>query len=172
MHASAFANQRPWSRNYVWQMAKRDDSDAINRLRYEYAFGIDTRDYALLRSIFVDEITMDFSSYNGRPGVSVRADDWVEGCSVLFNGLDATQHTMTNPLVDIAEGGRHAVQRMAMQAAHFLDGTEFTIGGWYQDALVRTAAGWRIEAVTLNVTWRRGDESIMQEAVARSGGKT
>ena len=154
-------------------MAKRSDLDradfdAITRLRYEYAFGIDARNYALLRSIFVDQVTMDFSSYNGRPGATMAADDWVAGCAALFDGLDATQHSMTNPLVDVAVGRRAATQRMAMQAAHFLDGTEFTIGGWYQDELVRTADGWRIAQVTLNVTWRRGDESIMAAAVQRA----
>lgn len=148
-------------------MAKRNDFDAITRLRYEYAFGIDTRDFGLLRSVFADEVYMDFSSYNDRPAASVAADDWVAGCAMLFNGLDATQHSMTNPLVDVADDD-HATQRMAMQAAHFLDGIEFTIGGWYQDSLIRTADGWRINAVTLNVTWRRGDESIMAAAVERS----
>ncbi len=149
-------------------MAKRTDFDAITRLRYEYAFGIDTRDFVLLRSIFTDQIRMDFSSYNGRPAASMSADVWVAGCAALFNGLDATQHTMTNPVVDVAEGSRHATQRMSMQAAHFLDDIEFTIGGWYQDSLVRTETGWRIEAVTLNVTWRRGDESIMAAAIERA----
>jgi hypothetical protein len=149
-------------------MAKRPDFDAITRLRYEYAFGIDTRDYALLRSIFVDEITMDFSSYKYRPASTIAADSWVAGCALLFDGLDATQHSMTNPIVDVAEGSRLASQRMAIQAAHFLDGTEFTIGGWYHDSLVRTDGGWRIAAVTLNVTWRRGDASIMERALTRS----
>ena len=149
-------------------MATRADFDAITRLRYEYAFGIDTRDFGLLRSVFTDEIDMDFSSYSGRPGAKVLADDWVAGCSALFNGLDATQHSMTNPLVDVAEGARHATQRMAMQAAHFLDGREFAIGGWYQDSLVRVDGAWRICSVTLSVTWRRGDESIMAAAIERS----
>lgn len=141
-----------------------DDFTAITRLRYEYAFGIDTRDYPLLRSVFVDEIEMDFSSYNSSPGGPIAADDWVARCSVLFDGLDATQHSMTNPLVDVADGGQSATCRMAMQAAHFLDGVEFTIGGWYLDRLVRRADEWKIEAVTLNVTWRRGEESIMARA--------
>jgi len=150
-------------------MANRVDFDAITRLRYQYAFGIDTRDFALLRSIFADEIHMDFSSYNGRAAATVPADEWVAGCAKLFNGLDATQHSMTNPLVNVDEGARHATQRMAMQAAHFLDGIEFTIGGWYHDSLMRVEGSWRITAVTLNVTWRRGDESIMAAAVERSG---
>lgn len=151
-------------------MAKPADIAAINRLRYEYAFGIDTRDYALFRQVFTEEITMDFSSYSGQPKVRLAADDWVDRCALLFDGLDATQHSMTNPLVEVAEGRCQATQRMAMQAAHFLGGIEFTIGGWYHDSLTRTDAGWKIEAVTLHVTWRRGDESIMARAVAGNQG--
>lgn len=143
-------------------MAHSDDVAAISRLRYEYAFGIDTRDYTLFRSVFVDEVTMDFSSYSGRPAATLSADAWVASAAALFDSLDATQHSMTNPLVDIDSGGDMATQRMAMQAAHFLDGVEFTIGGWYLDHVVRTSDGWKIAAVTLNVTWQRGDSSIMQ----------
>ena len=67
--------------------------------------------------------------------------------------------------------------RVYMQAAHFLahdlaDGqpgdAEFTIGGYYDDGLVRTASeargGWRLNAVTLTVWWRRGNEQIMKLA--------
>lgn len=147
-----------------------DDFTAITRLRYEYAFGIDTCDYELLRSVFTDRIEMDFSSYNGRPAATTTADEWVAGCAQLFDGLDATEHTMTNPIVDLDRNGERARCRMAMQAAHFLGdapGNEFTIGGWYDDRLVRIDGAWNIEAVTLNVTWRRGNEAIMAAAIER-----
>lgn len=143
-------------------MANSADFLAITRLRYEYAFGIDTRDYVLFRSVFTEQITMDFSSYSGQPSATLSADVWVARCATLFDGLDATQHSMTNPLVDVAADGQSARQRMAMQAAHFLDGVEFTIGGYYDDRVVRVDDDWKLEAVTLNVTWRRGDASIMK----------
>jgi hypothetical protein len=143
-----------------------DDYHEIVRRRYEYAFGIDTRDWALHRSIFTDEITMDFSSYSGQPAATLTADAWVEGIKITFTGLDATQHVMTNPLVDV--DGDRARLRMYMKAEHFLrndagdDG--FALGGWYDDRLLRTASGWRIEAVTLNVLWTRGNRHIMDLA--------
>jgi len=140
---------------------------ALTRLRYEYAFGIDTRDFDLLRSVFVEDIDMDFSSYNDRPSQTLTADNWVAGCARLFNGLDATQHTMTNPIIDLVSP-TESLMRMAMQAAHFLDGVEFRIGGWYQDRAVLTETGWKLAGVTLNVTWRNGDESIMQRALGVS----
>ena len=110
-----------------------DDFTEITRRVYEYAYGIDTRDWELYRSIFADDVTMDFSSYNGSGGPQqMAADAWVAGLVPLFTGLDATQHSMSNPLVDV--DGDQARCRMYMQAAHFLvddPEPEFTIGGYY-----------------------------------------
>jgi hypothetical protein len=144
-----------------------NDATEITRRLYEYALGIDTRDWTLYRSIFCDEVTMDFSSFNGEPGAPQKADDWVAGVSVLFNGLDATQHTMSNPMVDI--DGDTARCRMYMQAEHFLQNEQgspdFAIGGYYDDQLVRTGHGWKIAAVTLNVLWSRGNRHILALAM-------
>ena len=145
-----------------------DDHTEITRRLYEYAYGIDLRDWELYRSIFADGVTADFSSYNGREVRTVSADDWVAGLLPLFTGLDATQHSMSNPLVDV--DGDRARCRMYMQAAHFLNDwpdPEFTIGGYYDDQLVLTDDGWRITAVTLTVWWRRGDEALMAAAAER-----
>ncbi|TDI58197.1 MAG: nuclear transport factor 2 family protein [Alphaproteobacteria bacterium] len=146
-----------------------DDYNEITRRRYEYAVGIDTHDWALLRSIFTDEITMDFSSYSGQPSATTTADDWVAGCKLLFMGLDATQHVMTNPIVDV--DGDVATQRMYMKAEHFLQNDQgspdFALAGYYDDKLIRTSDGWRIEAVTLTILWNRGNRHIMELAMAR-----
>jgi hypothetical protein len=140
----------------------------ITTTKYKYAYGIDTKDWDLYRSIFTDEIVMDFSSYSGQPKKTMRADDWVAGCQRLFTGLDASQHQMYNPLVDIQ--GDEARIRIYMQAEHFLQNragdASFTLGGWYDDRLVKSPDGWRITAVTLNVLWSRGNRNIMQLAIS------
>jgi hypothetical protein len=145
---------------------------------YEFAYGIDRRDWEGYRRIFVAppaDIQFDYESYHGRPATRMYVDDWVAAVTPLFGGLDATQHTMSNPIVEVA--GRTARCRVYMQAAHFLwrddlEATtgsadpEFTIGGYYDDHLVLDPDGsWRIDAVTLTVWWRRGNEAIM--ALAR-----
>lgn len=145
------------------------DFTEITSRVYEYAYGIDLRDWDLYRSIFADEVTVDFSSYNRSGGPrTMAADDWVAGLIPLFTGLDASQHSMSNPLVDVDRDNARC--RMYMQAAHFLfddEVPEFTIGGYYDDRLVRTDAGWRVTAVTLTVWWRRGNEAIMPVARER-----
>ena len=88
---------------------------------YRFAYGIDQRDWIGYRSIFVappQQIDFDYSSYHGRPPSSMDVDTWVGALTPLFTGLDATQHTMSNPLVEI--DGAEARCRVYMQAAHFL----------------------------------------------------
>ena len=143
---------------------------AITRLRYEYALSLDTCNWPLHRSLYVDDVEMDFTSYSGGSVLQCSADEWVQGLRPLFTGLTATQHVMTNPVVELDAGGQLARQRMYMSAAHFFaeaDGqTEFTIGGYYDDQVVLTAQGWRFRAVKLTVLWRRGDASAMTRARA------
>jgi 3-phenylpropionate/cinnamic acid dioxygenase small subunit len=145
-----------------------DGQSEIVRRLYEYALGIDTRDWALYRSIFTEELAIDFSSFDGRPAARMPADDWVAACSLVFTGLDATQHVMSNPIVDL--DGDRARCRMYMKAEHFLKNDQgddaFALGGYYDDRLIRSAEGWRIESVTLNVFWNRGNRHIMQLAAA------
>jgi hypothetical protein len=146
-----------------------DDHQQICELVHRYALGIDTRDWAMFRSIFADEITIDFSSYREQPATTIGADDWVARVQPVFLGLAATQHAMFNPIVEI--DGDAATCIMAMRATHALehghDDAWFTIGGYYRDTFVRIGGGWRITGVTLVVLWRRGDESIMSTAARR-----
>lgn len=153
----------------------RDPRIDVAETVYRFAYGIDQRDWVGYRKIFVDpplDIEFDYSSYHGRPASRMDADTWVAGVTPLFTGLDATQHSMSNPLVEI--DGETAQCRVYMQAAHFLwrddleDATgspdpEFTIGGYYDDHLVRAddGVGWSINRVALTVWWRRGNEGIM-----------
>lgn len=139
------------------------DYNEIVQRRYEYALGIDTCDFKLLRSIFTDEISMDFEDYSGQPKATMKADDWVAGCAVLFTGLDATQHVMSNPMVEV--DGDRARCRMYMKAEHFyansMGNVDFALGGYYTDELVRSNGRWLIEAVTLKIFWNRGNRHIM-----------
>lgn len=146
----------------------------ITRTVYEFAYGIDTRDWELYRGIFAPEVQFDYESYHGRPATRMTPDAWIDAVTQLFMGLDATQHSMSNPLVDLGPNGTEARCRMYMQAAHFLthdDITdEFTIGGYYDDHLVvgDTDGIWRIDAVKLTVWWRRGNADIMRLAHERT----
>ena len=100
------------------------------------------------------------------------ADQWVEHLTGLFPGLDATQHSMSNPRISV--DGDTATCIVYMQAEHFLrvdEGDNFyTLGGYYTDHLIRTADGWKLTKVKLTVLWERGNKRVMTMATERAGG--
>jgi hypothetical protein len=150
------------------------DRMAITDLILKYATGIDTRDWALFRSIFADELFMDFSSYSGAPGANMTADQWVAGCQRMLPGFDATQHSLSNFVYDIR--GDEATVTVYMQAEHFIANTlgdaSHTLGGYYVHRLRRGTDGWRIHATTLKVLWSRGNRHVYQLAAERVAGQT
>ncbi len=121
--------------------------------------------------MFADTVTIDFSSFGpGLPPRAMSADDYVAGVVPLFTGLAATQHSMTNPLATV--DGDAAAITMYMQARHVYDPGDpeswYTVGGYYDDTLVRSGGQWLLTGVRLTVTWRAGDPAIMD--LARAAG--
>ena len=142
------------------------DDLAIREVLYGYAAGVDRRDWALFRDCFTDEVTVDLSSWNGRPAATLRADDWVAGVRAGISGFDATQHLTANHRVRV--DGDRARCTSEVQATHVLGGERVVLGGWYDTGLRRTPAGWRIASSTLHVTWREGREELFAEAARRT----
>ena len=130
-----------------------------------FAHGIDGRDWELYRSVFVDVVDVDYTSY--RPGSvgRVAADDWVDRARRLFPGLDATSHLLVNPWFRPDVDGVRV--QTSMRADHVLDGQRYTLGGRYLHRLADAGEGWRIRAVTLTVTWEEGDKGLLSTAAAR-----
>jgi len=149
------------------------DRAAISDVVHAYATGLDRRDWKLYRSIFTDQIEMDFESVGIRPG-EYSADDWVRDARRLFAGFEATQHTSTNHVHEIR--GDAATCVSSMQAEHFVtpgpgdpaDADRWTIGGYYTNELVRTQEGWKLRKIMLQVTWSRGNPDVSRIALRRS----
>jgi hypothetical protein len=145
------------------------DELAVCRTLYRFAAAIDQRDWDAYRSVFTDEIDLDYSSYRAGDVGRVRADDWVDRAKALFPGLDASQHCLNNPLVTVTDDT--ADISIYVQAEHFLTNADgdnwFTLGGYYSDRLVRYGSDWRISGKKLVVTWNRGNRSVLTLAAAR-----
>ena len=145
------------------------DRAEISDVVHAYATGLDRGDWALYRSIFTDEVDLDFSSV-GIPARVYKADDWVRDARTLFAGFDATQHVSSNHVHDVR--GDEATCVSSMKAEHFIgDGANdrWTIGGYYTNELVRTDAGWKIRKLTLTATWTRGNPEVPR--IARKRGR-
>jgi len=153
-------------------VAELADQAGICRTLYQFAAGIDMRDWDLYRSVFTEEIDVDYSSYRAGSAARMKADAWVARARALFTGLEASQHCLYNPLIDIDADNAACV--IYVQAEHFLANdlgdNWFTLGGYYTDRLVRTGGGWKIAAKKLTVTWNRGNRHVLTLAAERAAG--
>lgn len=148
------------------------DRAAISDTVIAYATGLDRRDWTLYRAIFCDEIEMQFESVGIRAG-AYSAEAWVRSAQTLFAGFSATQHSSTNHVIVLR--GDEASCTSSMQAEHFVTpgpdiaaGAErWTIGGYYENGLVRTPSGWKLRRVALHVTWSSGNPEVSRVALAR-----
>ena len=140
------------------------DWRAVCAARYTFAAAVDGRDWPLLRSVLTDELRLDYSSYSGKPAGPVAADAWVERCRGLFEGLDATQHSLSNPQIEPGSGVMTCT--MYVVAEHLLGPDRYTLGGYYRDVLVREGDRWLLHDMTLTVRWRHGDPDVLSRARA------
>jgi hypothetical protein len=149
------------------------DREAITDLVNRYATGLDRRDWKLLRSIFTDEIDMEYGSVGIKPG-RYTADRWVRNSEVLFAGFGPTQHTLTNHAVVVAGDRAHC--DMYMRAEHFIEDlapaeNRWTIGGYYKVDLMRVSDGWLIHKMGLYMTWQTGNRNLSAVAIERGRAK-
>lgn len=134
------------------------DREDIIQLINLYGLAVDTRNWALFDDIFTQDIEADFG-----PGVHWTALDRFKADFAAFHApFDATQHVMTNHLVrvsgDQAAALTYGAWRLVRRAAGdnpLWDGT-----GWYDDALTRTGAGWRITRRRCRVVWFTGNPRV------------
>jgi 3-phenylpropionate/cinnamic acid dioxygenase small subunit len=144
------------------------DKQEVVELLYRYATALDSRDWDLLATVFTDDGVADYSSL-GLP-VCDGAAAIVGACRTTLVGFDATQHIISNPVVEL--DGDRARARCYFQAQHRLvgapGGDNFIVAGTYEDAVVRTAGGWRIAHRTLLATWFEGNAGIGEAASARA----
>ena len=150
------------------------DRAAIADLVTTFSVAIDSCDWPLYRSVFTDEIDLDYSSWRADSIGRWAADDWVARAASLFPGFTATRHALSKVLVtlDAADPDRARV-RADVSADHVIVddagvAAVFTLNGWYDDRCVRTADGWRIEGKRLVVLWSTGDQSVMDRARVRA----
>lgn len=94
--------------------ARAEITDVIGR----YTYGMDSRDWALYRSCWTEEIRVDFSDlpgYGGMTPATLPADTWVAAMRALFEEMPHSQHLKLPICFDIR--GDEATVLSLMQRA-------------------------------------------------------
>ena len=134
-----------------------DDLIEITQLLYRYARAIDGKDWKALERIFTPDARIHYAVERGAELRFPELGPWLARAMAIFK---ATQHVITNPLVELA--GDRARATSYLTGTHVqvrrADGAQVltTEGSTYSDELVRTPEGWRIAARKLERTWVDG----------------
>jgi hypothetical protein len=151
------------------QSPKAQIVEVINR----YFAAVDDKclDFALAESTFAPEGKM--VRPNGAEMVGPAAI--CEGQNESFARFRATQHVMTNYVVDLV--GEHARVRANVIATHLwapgqgdpiaLE-SHFTAGGVITVEVVRLEGGWRITRLENRIVWRTGSGFVQMLATGRA----
>ena len=130
------------------------DHQAIVELTALYCWALDEKAFDRLRDVFLPQATAQLgsSSQNG-------IEEILERVSSTLDRFIGSQHMVSTHEIEI--DGDTATCRCYLQAQHVRpEGEEpplLTVGGRYEDRLVRTPDGWRIAHRTLTSIWRTGE---------------
>jgi hypothetical protein len=142
------------------QMELLADRLAIIELTHRYCWALDSKNWDLLDQVFLPDARGDLRSavpIEGRDAIRARISRSIEP-------LDATQHTVSNHMIDI--DGDSATSRCYLHSQHVRHAAEggvlFVIAGRYEDQLVRTPEGWRIAFRRLVEVWQDGNLAVVR----------
>ena len=111
---------------------------AITDVQHRYALGIDTRDWDLYRSVFVERVRFDFTAWHGGAAEELAADEWVARARARQSGFHGTQHQMSNHNLTRTNAGRPSLTYIVARHYLLIDGAHHhdqAIGGYYTSRL-------------------------------------
>ena len=134
------------------------DRIEITDLLTRYAHAVDTKDWALYRSVFTADAEIDYSTAGGPAG---SLEEVVSRLAPMLDLFARTQHYVSNIAVDL-QGDQARVRAMflnPMVVTEASDGRaakQFFCGGWYNHELVRAPDGWRSRRLHEESAWFDG----------------
>ncbi|MBH0778444.1 nuclear transport factor 2 family protein [Nocardia bovistercoris] len=127
----------------------REDQAQIGELLIRYATGVDQRDWPLFRTCWTADVEADYGQIGTFSGVDALTDFMVAS----HDAMGPTHHRLSNFVIDVS--GDTATARSYVHAiliavpgdpSSWIDAV-----GNYEDTLVRTSDGWRIDKRVVNM---------------------
>jgi hypothetical protein len=143
-------------------MAGEDIAEIVNLINF-YPIAVDSQQWHLFDRIFTEDVEADF----GEPAVWRGIEPLKQAFAAIHAPFASTQHATRGHHVSL--DGREGATCLSYVHGRFIrempeGGNMFESIGWYDDALVRTAAGWRIARRRCRVQWCGGNPVVLQTA--------
>jgi 3-phenylpropionate/cinnamic acid dioxygenase small subunit len=127
------------------------DSADVAALLYRYARAVDTKDWALYRSVFTADAHIDYTSAGAIAGSVDEVTEWL---SAGFAVIPWSMHYVTNIEILATDGDTATVRAMFYNPMHLPGLADMSAcGGYYHHDLVRTADGWRSRRLREENLW-------------------
>ena len=128
------------------------DREQIRELPQRYAYGVDTRNWTLVRSVFHDGCHVEGTA------VHDTIDPYLAVLRPLVERYPATFHFMGNQYVEVdGDGGRVETYAVAYHMEDPGSGREdLVMAVRYVDTVRREASTWKISGRRVIQQWRRG----------------
>jgi 3-phenylpropionate/cinnamic acid dioxygenase small subunit len=121
-------------------VTEREDRQDIADVLLRYATGIDRRNWPLFRTAFTEDCELDYGEIGSWHGVDA-VTEFMETSHAMAGH---TMHRLTNQVITV-DGDRAEARTYVDGLIMFGDaGSGVNAVGFYDDDIVRTAAGWRI----------------------------
>jgi hypothetical protein len=140
---------------------------------------LDDHDWESVIRCLAPTVHRDYSSLTGADPDDIDGPDLVAEWRAAIGGLDAHQHLLGLPVVDVPDDavpdgdgtGEAARASVPVVGTHVLagdPGSPWVVGGTYRMSLRRIEDLWRITAITLDTRWQTGDRTLLERAAARA----
>ena len=144
----------------------------------DYAEGLDSKNWTLVRSCFADEVIIDYgelSASTGAPDEPRRADDWMLYLKGVINGFDITRHLISNHRVTISDSDISCRAYLAADHVIFADPAMpvaraediVTVVGEYNNHYANIDGAWKIVRSQLDVHYSHGNMALFEESAKR-----
>jgi hypothetical protein len=143
------------------RIQRLEDRNAISDVVITYATSIDRGDWETFASVFTDPVHIDFSAA-GLPAADFSRADFAGFARQGLEVWTARQHLSPNHVVtfDDADPDKALCRSYLYAQHHHPDAAGvFLMRGSYDNAMVRTADGWKITALTQHISWIEGDRN-------------
>jgi uncharacterized protein (TIGR02246 family) len=127
-------------------MSPMDDLEAIKQLKARYCRTMDTKDWAGMRALFADHVTMDTTESGGT--VISGADAFMAFLEEAI-GEVVTVHQCHTPEIELVSTGEARGIWAMEDMLRFPDGSELHGYGHYHETYEKQDGSWRIASSTL-----------------------
>ena len=142
----------------------------------QYAEGLDSRDWAMVRGCFSDQVLLDYGDVGAQKNAPSSADDWLLHLQAVLSGFDHTHHMLSNYRMALTDDRVNC--RAYMSADHVIlpdalipeAGAEdiCTVVGEYSNDYEQQPDGrWTICYSSLRVKWSSGNTAVFVTAAQR-----